>query len=279
MDDTALVLGSGGLTGVGWEIGILHGLAEAGVDVTDAALVIGSSAGSVVGVNIGARPGGLGELYERQLASPRGETGASLGPGRIFRYARALLTSRTPEAYGVKLGRMALAAPAPAESERRAVIAERLLSHEWPERALRITSVAVDTGELRVFDRDSGVPLVDAVAASCAVPLVWPPVTIEGRRWMDGGLHSTANAQLAAGCRRVVIIAPSPQGGGPLESPAAQAARLTAEGARVVLITPDAAAKKAFGRGTLDPARRAPAARAGLAQAPAHADAVKALWG
>lgn len=277
MKDTALVLGSGGLTGVGWEIGILYGLAEAGVDLTDAELVVGSSAGAVVGVNTAGRKS-LGELYERQLADPKGEIAGRLGAGKIFRYARAVIGSRTPEDYGAKMGRMALAADTPSEADRRAVIAGRLLTHEWPERALKLTAVAADTGELRVFDKDSGVPLVDAVAASCAVPLVWPPVTIEGRKWIDGGLHSTANAHLAACSRRVVIIAPSPAGGGPLDSPADQAAKLTAAGAEVVLITPDAAAKRAFGRSSLDPARRAPAARAGLAQAPAHAAAVKALW-
>ncbi|GHB56278.1 hypothetical protein GCM10010331_50280 [Streptomyces xanthochromogenes] len=278
MTDTALVLGSGGLTGVGWEIGILHGLAEAGVDLTAARLVVGSSAGAVVGANIGARRTTLAELYERQLAQPAGEIPGHLGPGKIFRFARAVLSSRTPEEYGTKMGRMALAADTPSEADRRAVIAGRLLTHEWPERALKLTAVAADTGEFRVFDRNAGVSLVDAVAASCAVPLVWPPVTIEGRKWIDGGLHSTCNAHLATGCDRVVILAPTPAGGGPLDSPAAQAAALTAAGARVALITPDAAAKRTFGRNSLDPARRAPAARAGRAQAAAHAAAVKALW-
>ncbi|MFF3975173.1 patatin-like phospholipase family protein [Streptomyces sp. NPDC001828] len=278
MTDTALVLGSGGLTGVGWEIGILRGLAEAGVDLTDARLVVGSSAGAVVAVNLSARRATLAALYERQLAQPAGEIPGHLGPGKLFRYARAALSSATPEEYGVRMGRMALVADTPGEADRRAVIAGRLLTHEWPERALKLTAVAADTGEFRVFDRDGGVSLVDAVAASCAVPLVWPPVTIEGRKWIDGGLHSPCNAHLAAGRERVVIIAPNPAGGGPLASPATQAAALAAEGARVVLITPDAAAKRAFGRNSLDPARRAPAARAGRAQAASHVRAVKALW-
>ncbi|MGW2480883.1 patatin-like phospholipase family protein [Streptomyces sp. NPDC001571] len=278
MTETALVLGSGGLTGVGWEIGILHGLAEAGVDLTDARLVVGSSAGAVVGANISARRSTLAELYERQLARPAGEIPGHLGPGKLFRFARAVISSATPEEYGAKMGRMALAAHTPGEADRRAVIAGRLLTHEWPERALKLTAVAADTGEFRVFDRDCGVSLVDAVAASCAVPLVWPPVTIEGRKWIDGGLHSPCNAQLAAGCERVVVVAPIATGGGPLASPVRQAAALAAAGARVELITPDAAAKRAFGRNSLDPAHRAPAARAGRAQAAAHARAVAALW-
>ncbi|MBD0742470.1 patatin-like phospholipase family protein [Streptomyces sp. CBMA152] len=278
MGHTALVLGAGGITGVGWEIGMLYGLAEAGIDVTGAELVVGSSAGSVVAAQITSGRIDLPALYERQLARPDGEIPAHLGPATLFRFARAALTSRTPEEYGRKLGRMALAADTPGEAARRAVIAGRLVSHEWPRRRLRITAVAADSGELRIFDRESGVELVDAVAASCAVPGVWPTVGVEGRRWIDGGVHSPANAQLAAGYDRVVVLAPLAMGGGPLDSPRTQVAKLIAAGARVELLTPDAAARRSFGRNSLEPARRAPAARAGRAQAAAHAAAVAELW-
>ncbi|MEU4351000.1 patatin-like phospholipase family protein [Streptomyces sp. NPDC023838] len=278
MGDTALVLGAGGITGVGWEIGMLYGLAEAGVDVTGAELVVGSSAGSVVAAQITSGRIGLPQLYERQLARPDGEIPANLGPAAVFRFARAALTSRTPEEYGRKLGRVALAGGTGQEAARREVIAGRLVAHEWPTRRLRITAVAADSGELRIFDGDSGVELVDAVAASCAVPGVWPAVTIEGRRWIDGGVHSPANAQLAAGYDRVLVLAPLALGGGPLDSPRTQAAELAAAGARVELITPDSAARRAFGRNSLEPSRRAPAARAGRTQAAAHAAAVAELW-
>ncbi|MFC7310664.1 patatin-like phospholipase family protein [Streptomyces monticola] len=278
MGKTALVLGAGGLTGVGWEIGVLHGLAEAGVDLSDADLVVGSSAGAVVGAQLTSGRLTLPELYERQLADPKGEIPAHLGAGTFLKYARAVLSSRTPEAYGQKLGRLALAAETLPEADRREVIARRLVSHAWPPRALLVTAVDARTGELRAFDADSGASVVDAVAASCAVPMVWPPVTIGGRKWIDGGVHSCANVQLAAGHERVVVIAPQPAGGGPLLSPRRQADQLEADGARVVVITPDAQAKQAFGRRNLDPARRAPAARAGLAQAAAHVAEVGRVW-
>lgn len=279
MTDTALVLGGGGLTGIGWEVGILHGLAEAGVDLSSADVVVGSSAGSIVGAQLTSGLLTLPELYERQLVDPTGETPGHIGPGTYLRFARAMLSSRTAEAYGEKLGRYALGADTPDEAERRAVIARRLVSHDWPERALRVTAVDALTGALRTFDKNSGVPVVDAVAASCAVPGVWPPVTIEGRRWIDGAVHSPANAHLAAGYGRVVVIAPTVAGARAVVSPRTQAALLAAEGARVEIIWPDAAARKAFGRNVLDPARRAAAARAGLAQAAAHAEAVAAVWG
>ncbi|MFE4653144.1 patatin-like phospholipase family protein [Streptomyces sp. NPDC056707] len=277
MADIALVLGAGGATGSAWETGILYGLAEAGVDLSTADLIIGSSAGAVVGAQL-ASGLGLPELYARQLADPQGETGGRLGTATLMRYARAVLTAGTPEAYGRKLARMAREARTGITgADRRALIASRLLTPEWPERQLRITAVHATTGELHTFDRDSGVPLADAVTASCAVPAVWPVVTIDGQDWIDGGVYSPANAHLAAGCERVVVIAPTATGNKVIVSPRSQATDLEAKGARVALITPDAAARKAFGRNPLDPSRRASAARAGLAQSATYTEKVAAV--
>ncbi|MFF0398944.1 patatin-like phospholipase family protein [Streptomyces sp. NPDC005248] len=208
MADIALVLGAGGVTGSAWETGILYGLAEAGVDLSTADLIIGSSAGAVVGAQLASGLLGLPELYARQLADPRGETGGRLGTATLMRYARAVLTAGTPEAYGQKLARMAREARTGiTAADRRALISSRLLTPEWPERRLHITAVHAATGELHTFDRDSGVPLADAVTASCAVPAVWPVATIDGQDGIDGGVYSPANAHLAAGCERVVVIA------------------------------------------------------------------------
>ncbi|MFE1789367.1 patatin-like phospholipase family protein [Streptomyces sp. NPDC059525] len=275
---TALVLGGGGLVGIGWEAGMLYGLARAGADLSGADLVVGTSAGSVVGAQLTSGLLSPRELYERQLADPAGEIAAKLGAGLVARYALAMLRSRDAAEYGRRAGALALAADTPTEAERRAVLAARLVSHEWPERRLVVTAVDALTGESAAFDREDGAGLVDAVAASCAVPGVWPPVTIGGRRYVDGGFRSAVNADLASGYRRVVILAPLPVGVGRLPSPVRQAERLRAEGARVLLITSSPEARKAFGRNLLDPARRAPAARAGLAQAAAHAAEAAAVW-
>ncbi|WP_446040869.1 patatin-like phospholipase family protein [Streptomyces sp. SID1121] len=278
MTRTALVLGGGGVTGVAWTIGVLHGLRIAGTDLTTADLIIGTSAGSVVGAQLAAGTHDVEALYERQLAPPGDERPARLGAAVLFRYARAMLVSRTPEAYGQRIGRYALAAATEPEAERRAVIASRILVDTWPDRAFAVTAVDALTGELRVFDRESGVPVVDAVAASCAVPGVWPPVTIEGRKWIDGGMHSPANAQLAAGYDRVVVIAPVGSGSGVVAGPQSQAEALVAGGARVEVIAPGAAAKKAIGHNVLDPGRRGLAARAGVAQGVGVAGVVGAVW-
>ncbi|MCX5197521.1 patatin-like phospholipase family protein [Streptomyces sp. NBC_00249] len=277
--DTALVLGGGGLTGIGWESGILYGLARAGVDLSTAQLVVGTSAGSVVGAQLASGLLTPQELYERQLGDASGEAVARFGPGLLTRYAMAMARSRDAAGYRRRIGAMALAADTAAdEAERRAVLAARLVSHDWPERRLVVTAVDALSGELAAFDRDSGAPLVDAVSASCAVPGVWPPVTVGGRRFIDGGVRSATNADVAAGYRRVVIIAPMALGAGKIPSPAAQAERLRADGARVLLITPTAGVRKIFGRNVLDPARRDPAARAGLAQAELHAAEAAAVW-
>ncbi|MEU3745806.1 MULTISPECIES: patatin-like phospholipase family protein [Streptomyces] len=276
---TALVLGAGGLVGAAWEIGILRGLADAGTDLADAGLVVGSSAGAVVGAQLAAGAPGLEELYERQLSGAAPEPAARLGLPLVLRYAVAVLTARTPEAYGRRIGALALGARTVGEAERRETVARRLGQVlDWPARRLLVTAVDAVSGELVAYGADSGVPLTDAVTASCAIPGLWPPATIDGRRWIDGGIHSTANAHLAAGYDRVVVIAPTPQGNKVVLSPARQGAALAAAGARVEVITPDAASRKAFGRNPLDPALRAAAARAGRAQAARHAVAVAEVW-
>jgi NTE family protein len=277
MAGKALVLGGGGSSGIGWMAGMLYGLGEEGVDLGDADVVIGTSAGSAVGAQLLAST--LKEVYERQLTVPEGEIPGRLGPGLLFRYVWSALTSRTPEAYGRKIGRMARAARTPDVAARRAAIESRLVSPEWPDRALRLTAVDTATGELRVFDKGSGLSLTDAVAASCAVPGVWPPVTIEGRVWMDGGILSPANAHLAEAYDQVVVLAPMAIGGGPLASAADQTRRLVEQGARAVVVVPSPEAKQAFGRNPLDPTVRAPAARAGREQAGAHVAEVGEVWG
>jgi NTE family protein len=275
---TALVLGGGGLTGIGWEAGLLCGLAEAGVDLTTADLVVGTSAGSVIGAQVASGLLTPEELYERQLGDASGESAAKLGTGVLAKYALAMLRSRDGAAYRRRVGAFALATPATDGADRRELLAARLVSHEWPRRRLVVTAVDALTGELAAFDRESGAGLVDAVTASCAVPGVWPPVAVGGRRFVDGGVRSATNADLAAGYARVVILAPIALGSGLVPSPAAQAARLRDAGARVLLITPSAVARRAFGRNVLDPARRDPAARAGRAQAAEHVTEAAELW-
>ncbi|KOG40427.1 patatin-like phospholipase family protein [Streptomyces decoyicus] len=278
MAGTALVLGGGGLTGIGWEIGVLAGLAEAGLDLADADVVIGTSAGSIVGAHLTSGHLGLDEMYERQLAVPENRSAARMGPAALARFAAIALRSRDTVSFGIRMGRLALAARTVTEAEQRTAIARTLNLTDWPARRLVITAVDAATGERTAFDDTSGVRLLDAVGASCAVPGIYPPVTIDGTRWIDGGVHSSANADLAAGYGRVVIVAPMAASGGPIAGPRAQGERLARQGARVCVLTPDRAARAAFGRNVLDPAKRADAARAGRRQAVAHAAQIQRVW-
>jgi NTE family protein len=158
------------------------------------------------------------------------------------------------------------------------VIESRLPSREWPAVPFLLTAVDADTGEFMVFDAASQASLVDAVGASCAAPGVWPAVTIAARRYIDGGMRSPANADLAAGYDRVVIMAPLGRRGGVLPGADKQAGDLRAAGAKVVVVSPEEAARKAIGHNILDPRRRASAARAGRAQAAAVEAEVREVW-
>jgi NTE family protein len=276
---TALVLGGGGITGIAWEIGLLAGLAEAGVDLSGADFVVGTSAGSVVGAQVtsGAE---LEELYARQLEPATGETAARLNRATLAQFGWAMLRTRGDHAaFRRRIGSIALAAEkaglTPSEQERLDVIGARLVSTEWPERPFVVTAVDAESGKFRTFDRESGVPLVSAVAASCAVPGVYPPVSIDGSRYVDGGMRSAANADVAQGYDRLVVLAPIPRGIGPIASVDAQVTGLIA---RVAVVSPDRHSKAAIGKNVLDPAARAASAEAGRAQAMTVAQQVAGVW-
>ncbi|WP_224389233.1 patatin-like phospholipase family protein [Pseudonocardia sp. ICBG1293] len=278
-DRRALVLGGGGLTGIAWMYGLLAGLLADGVDLRDADLVVGTSAGSMVGTNlaVGRDPAALAAT---QLDPPSGELAATLGLRLALRVGVAALAGpRDATRVRARIGRLALDTGTVPEVERIAVIRSRLDGADWPaDRDLRVTAVDAHTGAFRVFGRDDGVELATAVAASCAVPGVWPPVTAAGTRWMDGGVRSMANADLAAGYGRVVVLAPLSGGLGGAAAPRVQAEALGAL-ARVAVVEPDRRSRRAFGRNPLDPARRPASVRAGRAQAAGVAAEVARVWG
>ncbi len=288
MTTRALVLGGGGITGIAWETGLLAGLAAEGVDLTGADRVIGTSAGSIVGAQITSDIA-LEELYRRQLLPPDqlGDDSAplaSMSPRVWLSYAASMVQSRgNVERFCRVLGARAVKADArgavPTVAERYEQVAKRIGGLTWPERDLLVTAVDVETGALVAFGPEGDhpdVPLEDAVNASCAVPCVYPPIPIDGRAYVDGGARSGSNADLAAGCDVVVAISPLDRNIGTQRSAAVQLREL---GVPHLVITPDAAARAAIGKNILDPAARPPSARAGYAQAAAHSDALRELWG
>ena len=277
MPGRALVLGSGGITGVAWEVGLLAGLAAGGLDLAAADLVIGTSAGALAGAQVTSSTG-LAELYRAQINPDGVDVIAGMSRGLIMRYALAFGLPGTPTRARIRMGRLALASPELPEAERRAVIGAWLPSHEWPTRKLLITAVDAASGKFAAFDRSSGATLIEAVSASCAVPGVWPPVLINGRQWMDGGMRSATNADLAADYARIVVLAPIWQGFGLMKGAVRQCRRLARQGRAVALVAPDEQARAAIGQNLLDSSRRAPAARAGYAQAETAAAHIAAVW-
>ncbi|MEU2057453.1 patatin-like phospholipase family protein [Streptomyces bungoensis] len=277
MPGTALVLGGGGPVGGAWLAGVLAGLTEAGIDLGSADVVIGTSAGAVFGSRL--RSGvPAAELYERQL-SGADAVRLPVTARQTARFLWAALGSRDPQRSVERLARAALHARTGPESEVFDTVGALLGDvRGWPERELRIAAVDARSGRTEVFDARSGATLLEAVAASCAVPVVWPPVTVAGRRWMDGGSRSTANLQLARGYSRVLAVVPVPRAVGPHPSASRQAAELSGAGARVALLAPDRAARRAMGRNLADDTRRPAAARAGRAQARALAPSVAEVW-
>jgi NTE family protein len=266
----ALVLGGGGVGGIAWITGLLAGLADAGEDISGAELIVGTSAGATVAAQLGSGLG-LAELYARQV-DPVLQAAEIMFDTDLERWVAqigaVLRKGATVPEMRRAVGRFALEAQTVSESERRAVIESRLPSRRWPARKLKLVAVDAESGEPRVFDGESGVSLVDAVAASCAVPGVWPPVTIDGRRYVDGGVRGGANLDFADGSGRVRVLLPL---GSteifPTDHPLLEAvADLRAGGSEVTVIEPDDASRAAIGANPLDPATRRPAAEAGRAQ-------------
>ena len=271
----ALVLGGGGVAGVAWELGILMGLYDTGVDVRGADIIIGTSAGSVVGAQITSGTD-LESLFNAQLTpiEQTKERKVEFDPVQMMEaFSQAVAgAGPDPKAIRARIGAYALTVPAVPEAERRAIIETRLPVLTWPQQRLLIVAVDTETGEEYIMDQTSGVSLVDAVSASCAVPGIWPPVTIAGHRYMDGGVRSATNADLAHGSDRILILNPLGANANFL------GAGLEREGSQVLVIAPDAASTTAIGLNPLDPETRQPSALAGRTQGREHAPSVAALW-
>ena len=148
------------------------------------------------------------------------------------------------------------------------MIGSRLVSTEWPE-------PAADDHRRRRGDRRVPRPSTATPASRCCrrwppaarCPGVYPPVTIDGRRYVDGGMRSATNADLAAGYDRVVVLAPDPARRRPDDQ--RRRARQPAWSRRVAVVSPDAAAgRRSAATCSIRPPAR-PSARAGRAQAAA----------
>lgn len=278
--ERALVLGGGGAAGNAWLIGVLAGLLDAGLDVRDSDLVIGTSAGATAAAQLAGAD--ARRLFDEILAAPPVPPRGGVMLDHLQRTDAVIAESADADDMRRRLAASALALDAPADHSARwhAIVAARLPRAEWPEQETWLTAIDARTAEPVVVSAASGVGLVDAVAASTSGGFVY---AIGDELYLDGGYRrSSENADLAAGAARVLVL--SPLGGrtrAPLEwglQLEAQVDELRAGGSAVECVLPDAAALDAFGPNLMDLSRRAPAARAGHAQGAAVAERLTAFW-
>jgi NTE family protein len=274
---SGVVLGGGGIAGVAWEAGIVIGLRRVGVDLSSADVIVGTSAGSVVGSHVAfatdlrALTAMTSIRVDKETAAP-----AAVDLEVILNALAPLFDQALDPAEARRLvGAAARAAPGDEEAHVARIASLLPSTGSWPQRRLLVTGVDAESGEPVVWDGGSGVPLDRAVAASCAVPAVYPPVTIGGRRYMDGGVRSATNADFAAGASTVIVL----DAIGHLMPREPLQAELAALGAASTLvITPDDSAAAAMGTSLLDLAIAAPALEAGVKQAMSAAEQARAIW-
>lgn len=266
----ALVLGGGGYAASAWEIGLITGMSQAGLDLRNADLIIGTSAGARVALHLASEIQ-LEDLFRREVGpNPRPAAPSAALDWPKLRKDIALAKESGGGASAIlrRIGVLALNTSAANDPERRKAVAAQLPMQTWPERKLAIIAVNVETGERRVFDRNVGIDLVDAVLATSAF-FGAPPVLFEGQHYIDGGFYSSNNADLAAGFDRVLILALRPPPTAVALVPVEAAVEtLRAGGAHVELIQPDEDAQAALSSGgsPMNPAICEPAARAGRIQ-------------
>ena len=291
----ALVLGGGGPVGIAWEAGLLAGLAEGGVDLARADFILGTSAGSVVGalLALGRQAGDIAGPIMAEAERPRDipQQVAQERPGApnmmvlLQKMQEAASGERDPREVRREIGEFSLAAQTVDEESFLSGFGRQLSQAGegvWPAHGYACTAVDTASGDFVVWNAASKVSLSRAVASSCSVPGVFPAITIDGRRYMDGGMRSATNADLAKGHDRTVVIAvrlAAGEFGDRMMAPVTrEMAVLTEAGGQAELIVPDDASTSAFGMNLMNPKNRPAAAKAGLEQGRSLAQTLKGFW-
>jgi NTE family protein len=269
---------------VGWQTGLLTGLREAGVDLAGAESIVGTSAGALVGALLSS-----GREVTDALTS-LASLGHSIDPESLAAGDEAFHSAMRKVSFDTdwrqalrEIGHAAKEASTPGEDVYLGLFGT-LDGTVWPA-GFRCTAIDTESGELVVWDKESGVPLVHAVASSCAAPMLFPTVTINGNRYMDGGILSHLNATAAAATDVLVVLSCHPLGtqgtggGGSLAAsvtPDAELAPLR-QTRRLVAVEPDFGDIEAPAN-MMDPNRAIQAFQIGKRQASGEAEAIQAAW-
>lgn len=301
----ALVLSGGGPVGIAWQTGLAAGLAAKGVDLREADYILGTSAGSAVGAQLalGRDMAAVLERYQQAATTTNATTatgtpsagrqsGTAATPGRMQELMRVMAESAAfdgpPEEARAVIGRFALESETAPEEQFVAGFAY-LAGEAFPE-GYACTAVDAESGAFQVWDASTGAPLDRAVASSCAVPGIFPPITINGRRYIDGGMRSGSNADLAAGHDKVLLVtlmgsarmnAPPP--GDPrmqryLERMTRERQVLLDAGAQIETVSPDEESAAVIGANLMDGRLGPAAAEAGFRQGQAISATVEQAW-
>jgi NTE family protein len=271
----ALVLGAGGVVGTAWMAGLAAGLREHGIDLAAADLIVGTSAGAIVGAVLasGRNPA---ELAEPTRPSA---TDTPLPPPdpRLIGEVIAVLgdESRTPSVRRQRVGQLALGMSAEHDSIHVQRMRTLVGTTEWPDRPLRVATVDAQSGERTVFDRRGPATLLEAVVASRAMPGVYPPMTVGARRFMDGGMYSSTNADLADGAHLLIAIHPLAH---LFPTAPVDAEIRSARPQESFLIAPDRHSIDALGADLHERTHWIPSFRAGFAQADTEAARLQQSW-
>lgn len=267
----ALVLGGGGVTGIAWEAGVLAGWADAGLDLARVDLIVGTSAGAIVGAHLalGRTPQDIADDHAA-FETPGRFDWSLLWPLLVAQ----VLPDRERALRWV--GRRAARHARLDEADFVARLSGLEPGTRWPA-TLVVPVVDATTGRGAALDASCGHDLSRAVAASSAVPGVFPPVRLGGVPSLDGGLRSPVNADLAEGCDRVLVLAPAPWALARHRRPLEQL-RALGDGVAWLYVRPDAASRRAIGRDPLNAARAAGAVAAGRVQGRTSAERAGAVW-
>ncbi len=281
------------MTGGAFHAGVLAALAETtGWDPRTAEIIVGTSAGSVTAAALRAglpAPDLAARAEGRPLSAEGARVVASVGPivnvpgpgrapgGRSGPASPRALLAAARRPWNIRPAAL-IAALLPEGGVPTGTIADGVgamyLGRRWPDRPLWVCAVRLDDGELVVFGREGApaVPVGDAVAASCAIPGYFAPVSVNKVRYVDGGASSLANLGLVAGLGLDLVLVSAPMSkagrristtGGSLvrELGRAQldreALRVRRRGTIVIAFQPTADDRSVMGLNAMDPRRRA----------------------